>query len=127
LEDPEDLDDLGLDPWAFARDNGVNILANKDFRAAYTVADKLVAVLFDASDSDGYEFDIAVTARWRRRGLGAKLTDYALSIYEETSDAYGEDYTLNLDVINPAAEAMLAKRGLVVVGRERGHTLMTRR
>ena len=53
--------------------------------------------------------------------------DLALATYEENREAYGEDYTLNLDVISPVAARMLKQRGLVEVGREGGHVLMTRR
>jgi len=120
-------DDFEGDPWKLAKSVGVNILSNKDFRAGYTVDGEIIAALFDASDSDGYEFDIAVRKDWQRKGLGAKLMDVAFGNFEENRDAYGDDYTLNLDVISPVAALMLRKRGLVEVGREGGHILMTKR
>lgn len=121
-----DNQDFEGDPWALAKSVGVNILSNKDFRAGYTVDGEIVAALFDSSDNDGYEFDIAVHPNWQRRGLGSKLMDQALDIYEENQEAFGEEYTLNMDVISPVAQRMLRKRGLVEVGREGGHILMTR-
>jgi GNAT superfamily N-acetyltransferase len=120
-------EDYEGDPWELAKSVGVNILSNKDFQAGFSVGGELVAALFDASDSDGYEFDIAVRRDWQRKGLGAKLMDLAFDTFDENQEAFGEDYTLNLDVISPIAEKMLKRRGLVEVGRERGHVLMSRR
>ena len=121
-----DDQDFEGNPWALAKSVGVNILSNKDFRAGYTVDGEIVAALFDASDRDGYEFDIAVHPDWQRKGLGSKLMDMALDNYEENQEAFGEEYTLNMDVISPVAARMLKKRGLVEVGREGGHILMSR-
>mgnify|MGYP002638878121 CR=1 FL=1 len=121
-----DDEDFEGDPWALALSVGGNVLSNKDFRAGYTVDGVLVAALFDSSDRDGYEFDIVVHPDWQRKRLGSELMDAALDIYEQNSEAYGEDYTLNMDVISPVAQRMLADRGLVEVGREGGHVLMTR-
>ena len=121
-----DDQDFEGNPWALAKSVGVNILSNKDFRAGYTVDGEIVAALFDASDRDGYEFDIAVHPDWQRKGLGSKLMDTALDNYEENREAFGEEYTLNMDVISTVAARMLKRRGLVEVGREGGHILMTR-
>lgn len=121
-----DDEDFEGDPWALARSVGVNVLSNKDFRAGYTVDGVLVAALFDSSDRDGYEFDIVVHPDWQRKRLGSELMGAALDLYEQNSEAYGEDYALNMDVISPVAQRMLADRGLVEVGREGGHVLMTR-
>jgi len=122
-----DDDEYEGDPWQLAKSVGVNILSNKEFRAGFVVDGHLVAALFDASDRDGYEFDIAVAKDWQRKGLGKELMDIAFDIYRENAEAFGDDYTLNLDAINPIAARMLKQRGLVEVGRERGHILMSKK
>jgi GNAT superfamily N-acetyltransferase len=121
-----DSNDAENDPWELARSVGVNILSNKDFLAGHVVDGKFVSALFTASDNNGFEFDVVVDPAWQRKRLGSELMDMALDEYEELRDAYGEDFTLSLDVISPTAERMLKQRGIVEVGRERGHVLMTR-
>ena len=123
----DDWEDLEGDPWDLAQSVGVRVLSNKDLRAGFHVDGEIVAALFDASDRDGYEFDIAVRKDWQRRGLGKRLTEMALDLYEENREAYGDGYTLNLDVINPVMERLLRRHGLEETGREHGHVLMTKR
>ena len=122
----DDWEDLDGDPWEVAKDAGINILRGKEFRAGFEVDDKIVAVLFDESDSDGYSFDIAVDSDHRRQGLADKLLNVALDIYYENREAYGEDYTLKLDVVSPIMEKLLRQKGFTEVGREGGHVIMTR-
>ena len=125
--DSEDADDLDGDPWGLAHSVGVRVLSNKEFRAGYQVKGKVVAALFDdPSDPDEYSFDIAVSPQFQKLGLGGKLLDLALNLYEENKEARGDDYKMRLDVINPAMERMLERKGFVRVGREGGTTLMER-
>lgn len=126
LADPDEVDEFDNDPWELAHSVGVRVLSNKDLRAMYVVGSEIVAALFDASDPDGYEFDVVVSPEWQRKGLGSKLMDIALDQFEENAEAYGEGYALHMDVINPVAARMLKQRGLVETGREHGHILMTR-
>ena len=125
LFDADELEDLEGDPWALADSVGVNILRNKDFRAGYQVGGVVVAALFDDSnDPEEYSFDIVVSPQFQKLGLGKKLLKFALDSYSENKQAYGEDYKMKLDVVNPVMESMLRSRGFKEVGRERGITLM---
>ena len=122
----DQLEDLEGDPWDLAKSVGVNILSDKEFRAGFEVDGKIVAVLFDASTREEYSFDVAVAPEYRRRGLGKALVELALDTYEDNREAFGEDYALSLDVINPVMERLLRAMGFVEVGREGNHTLMTK-
>ena len=122
-----DPDEAENDPWKLAKSVGVNILSNKEFRAGYVVDGQMVAALFDEVNQDGYEFDIVVDPAWQNKRFGSKLMDIAIDQYDEMSEAYGDDFTFNLDIINPLAVRMLKQRGFVETGREHGHVLMTKR
>jgi len=122
----EEYEDLEGDPWEVAESAGINILRGKEFRAGFQVDGEIVAVLFDESDRDGYSFDIAVSPNHRRQGFAKRLLDIALDLYEDNREAYGEEYTLNLDVVSPIMEKVLKGKGFVEVGRQGGHTMMTR-
>lgn len=126
LVSSDDHTDYDNDPWELAREVGVRVLSNKDLRAMYVSGSEIVAALFDSSDSSGYEFDIAVSPSWQKFGLGSRLMDLAISLYEDNSEAYGEEYVLKADVISHVAEKMLRQRGFVEIGREPGHVIMTR-
>jgi len=120
----------GSDPWKLAQKAGINILSHMDFVAGYEAGGKLVAALFDSSDSgdqECYAFDIVVDPDgWQRRGLGGKLMDIAISQYDDLVEPF-PDIQFCLDAVNPHAVRMLKQRGFVETGREQGHTLMTRR
>ncbi len=122
----DEWEEFDGDPWEVADSAGINILRGKDFRVGFQYDGEIVAVLFDESDRDGYSFDIAVSPDHRRKGYAKKLLDLALDTYEENREAYGDDYTLNLDVVSPIMEKLLKSKGFKEVGRDRGHTFMTR-
>ena len=122
----DEWEEFDGDPWEVADSAGINILRGKDFRAGLQYDGEIVAVLFDESDRDGYSFDIAVSPDHRRKGYAKKLLELALDIYEENREVYGDDYTLNLDVVSPIMEKLLKSKGFKEVGRDRGHTFMTR-
>lgn len=125
--DSEDADDLDGDPWGLAQSVGVRVLRNKEFRAGYEVKGKVVAALFDdQSDPDEYSFDIAVSPQFQKLGLGGKLLDLALNLYAEQKEYRGPDYKMHLDVINPAMERMLERKGFVRVDQDRNITIMER-
>ena len=116
----------GQDPWKLAQKAGINILSHKDWKAGYEDKGLLVAALFDYADAECYDFDIVVDPAYQKRGLGAKLMDLAISEYKELTDPF-PDIQFCLDSVNPVTVRMLKQRGFVETGRERGHTLMTRR
>ena len=123
----DELDELEGDPWKLAASVGVGILSNKEFQAGYQINGKVVAALFDdPSDPDEYSFDIVVSPQFQKLGLGDKLLNLALNLYQENKEARGADYKIRLDVINPVMERMLERKGFVRVGREGGITLMER-
>jgi len=124
----EEEEEYEGDPYALAQSVGINILSDKEFRAGYAVEGILVAALFDSSqsgDQECYSFDVVVDAEWQGYGLGSKLIDLAIELYDELTDPF-PNIQFCVDAVNPAVVRLLKRRGFVV-SEERGeHTLMTR-
>lgn len=128
VDDSDETDEIEDNPRELAKSVGVNILRNKEFRAGYQVKGKVVAALFDdQSDRDEYSFDIVVSPQFQKLGLGGKLLDVALGLYADQKEYRGSDYKMRLDVINPAMERMLERKGFARIDQEGGITIMERR
>lgn len=132
-EDLEYLeDDYGLDPYeiqdqayALAKNNGINILSNKELFKMILDGGRVIAALFTASDMDEYEFDVVVDPEYRRQGLAKELVEDAVMDYEGVKEVYPE-VKFNVDVVNPNMQKLLEGMGFSVVDKVGDHTIMTR-
>lgn len=105
-----------------AKNGGVTILSDK----------RLVGILFDiklprvigglwvSDDRHRFSFDIAIDSSYQNMGLSKILIEGALGEYEMQKDVYdeiGNDFQMEVDVINPKlAKILKSKYGFHVIG-----------
>jgi len=116
--DPEDIDDL-------ASKSGINILSDKEINTIVLDDNKIIAGLWVGSDNEEMSFDIVVDPEYQRQGIAKQLIDYAIGEYDMNQEAYGDDYKLKGDIVNPNMVGYLKSKGFMVDDEIQGHILMT--
>lgn len=99
----------------------INVMSNRD--VATVILDDygdVAGVLLAAHDKTGFTFDVVVAKKHRRMGLGKILIKAGLDMYKDLVDVYGNDYEIELDVINPGLIKTLAEFGLEIKQKLRG-------
>ena len=131
--DEEDFfDDEGIDPeqvgeqaYALARKGGVRILSDKDPNAFVLDKDReVIGALFTSWQGGEFSFDVAVSRAHQGRHIGAQLIEYAIDTFNDSSEAYGDDAKMEIDVINRRLVRHLEKQGFTVIKKQGAHTLM---
>jgi ribosomal protein S18 acetylase RimI-like enzyme len=111
--------DLAMD---IAKSGGVNILRDK--RLSSILLDvkipRVIGGVWVSDDSNKFSFDIAIDSSYQNMGLSHLLVKDAISEYKIQKDIYddmGEDFGMEVDVINPKlAKILKDKYGFRVVG-----------
>jgi GNAT superfamily N-acetyltransferase len=103
------------DAYHLADECRVGILRDKKL---YTVAiedNKIIGALFVSEYfyNNEFSFDVVVDESYRNRGIGNKLTDYALDLFNEMKHDDLE-LKLNIEVVSPVMRSLLEKKGIGV-------------
>lgn len=106
------------------RESGIRILRNKELNLLAVQGGKVLGALYTENDGEEFSFDVIVDKPARGQGIGAKLIDMALDQFRQEEIEMGTQ--LKVDVVNPWVEKYLLHKGLKVVQRDGGHTIMTK-
>jgi ribosomal protein S18 acetylase RimI-like enzyme len=127
--DNEDFDEYGIDEYEasdrvleIAKNGGVTILRDKNL-SGILIDNKIKRVIggiWISDSSDKFSFDIAIDNSYQNMGLSEILIKSAIEEYRIQKDMYddmGEDFKMEVDVINPKlAQILKNKYGFYVVG-----------
>lgn len=109
---------------------GLNILRDKEL--SYVTLDtseipKVVAALWIGNDGETFSFDLAVHPKYQNKGLSNKLIKAAISEYKYQKEAYGDDFKMEVDVVNPKlADILRTKYGFKIINNlGNGRVIMT--
>ena len=83
----------------------------------------MVGALYVENNNYEFSFDVIVAKEARGQGIGAKLIDMALAQHRDQENEMGTE--LRVDVVNPWVEKYLKHKGLKVLTKQGGHTIMT--
>ena len=123
--------------WKIAQASPIRILSNKRLSAIAVLGRKVVGAAWTSVDqaySDDepsqFSFDVVVAPEAQGKGVGDALVGEMLDQFRHARHAY-DDLVLNVEVVNPAMERILARRGFRLRDEEdplaaRGRTMMTR-
>lgn len=121
-----DLSEFGMDEYEaadkaeeIAKDGGVTILRGQELSGILidSEASKVIGGLWVSNNPDKFSFDIAIDSGYQNMGLSSELIEAAISEYEDQKDVYGDDFKMEVDVINPKLANILDKKyGFNVVG-----------
>jgi len=136
-DDNEEMDKLAEKAWKIALASPIRILSNRELSAIALIGNKVVGGGWSAvehpryDDAEGtFTFDIVVDPKAQGKGVGDALVGEMLDQFRHERHAY-DDLVLNIEVVNPAMERILARRGFRLRDEEdplaaRGRTMMTR-
>ena len=96
--------------------SGVYIYNNKDLsNIAYNVqTQETVGVLVITHMQHAFSFDVIVKDEYKRKGIGKELVKIALSHYDDQKEAHGDEFEIEVEVINPDMGELLKKFGFIV-------------
>ena len=119
---PDEMEnDYSVDLDRIQKDSGISILSDKELNTLAVYNGKVVGALYTGTSGGEYSFDVIVDKSMSGKGIGSALVDMGLSQFRDFPD----DYVLKMDVVNPWVEKYLLKKGLKVVDKVGGHTIMT--
>jgi ribosomal protein S18 acetylase RimI-like enzyme len=125
----EDFEEYGIDEYEaadrvleIAKDGGVTILRDK--RLSGILVDikikRVIGAIWVSDDNEKFSFDIAIDSSYQNMGLSNILIRSAIDEYQSQKEIYddmGEDFKMEVDVINPKlAQILKNKYGFYVVG-----------
>ena len=137
-DDNEEMDKLAEKAWKIALASPIRILSNRELSAIALIGNKVVGGGWSAvehpryDDAEGtFTFDIVVDPKAQGKGVGDALVEEMLREFRSVRDMGDAEYVLNVEVVNPAMERILARRGFRLRDEEdplaaRGRTMMTR-
>jgi ribosomal protein S18 acetylase RimI-like enzyme len=122
---PEDIEyDYSSDLNRMEKESGIRVLRGKELDTLALQNGKVVGALYVEMTESEFSFDVIVDKPARGQGIGAKLIDMALTQYSQESSEMGT--ALKVDVVNPWVEKYLLHKGLKVLQKVDGHTIMTK-
>jgi ribosomal protein S18 acetylase RimI-like enzyme len=114
-----DFDEYGIDEYEaadraeeIAKNGGVTILRGQELSALLIDSkfSKVIGGLWVSNNSDKFSFDIAIDSGYQNMGLSSKLIQAAIGEYEHQKEMYGDDFRMEVDVINPKLAQILEKK-----------------
>ncbi len=116
-----DEDEAYNDAHKIAKDNGINILRNMELSQILIdynesedkhvrVPPKVIGGLWVSQNSSSFSFDIAIDKHYHNKGLFEMLIDAAIDEYEFNKEVYGDDFKMEVDVINPKLKEILENK-----------------
>lgn len=124
--------------WKIALASPIRILSDRELTAVAVIGNKVVGGGWSAvehpfsDDAEGtFTFDIVVDPKSQGKGVGDALVEEMLNQFRSVRDMGDAEYVLDVEVVNPAMERILARRGFRLRDEEdpravRGKTMMTR-
>jgi uncharacterized protein YjbI with pentapeptide repeats/GNAT superfamily N-acetyltransferase len=124
--------------WKIANASPIRILSNRELTAIAVIGNTVVGGGWSAvehpfsDDVEGtFTFDIVVDPKSQGKGVGDALVEEMLNQFRSVRDMGDAEYVLDVEVVNPAMERILARRGFRLRDEEdpravRGRTMMTR-
>lgn len=125
----EDFEEYGIDEYEaadkaleIAKDGGVTILRDKRLSGILIdiKAKRVIGAIWVSDDNEKFSFDIAIDSSYQNMGLSSILIENAIDEYKTQKEIYddmGEDFKMEVDVINPKlAQILKNKYGFYVVG-----------
>lgn len=125
----EDFEEYGIDEYEaadkaleIAKDGGVTILRDK--RLSGILVDikikRIIGAIWVSDNNEKFSFDIVIDSSYQNMGLSNILIRSAIDEYKSQKEIYddmGEDFKMEVDVINPKlAQILKNKYGFYVVG-----------
>jgi ribosomal protein S18 acetylase RimI-like enzyme/predicted GIY-YIG superfamily endonuclease len=124
--DEDDEGDYSDQAYELARKTVVNILSDKE-PSLYALFDGMVVgALFVGTGQDHFSFDVVVDPEFQGSGIGSHLVADAENEYQTRREAFGDDYKMQVDVINPKMKSLLENRGYRVTQDLGGRWMMTK-
>lgn len=117
-----DEDEAADSALEIAKNGGINILRDKRLSGILvdTQLSKVIGGIWISDSSDKFSFDIAIDNPYQNMGLSDILITSAIEEYKLQKDMYddmGEDFEMEVDVINPKLVQILKnKYGFHVIG-----------
>ena len=104
----EDVEEYGEEAYKLS-EKYFNVLKNTELKSVIVnETDQVVGALFtDETDSEKFSFDVVVHPDYQRQGIGIELVKEAISEFEYLKDVYGDDYYIDVHVINPNMRNLL--------------------
>jgi hypothetical protein len=118
----EDFEHYGLDFYEvgdialnIAKNGGVEILSDKRLYSILldSKIKRVIGCVWVSDNPEKFSFDISLESSYRNMGLSKKLIESALEEYNIQKEAYddmGEDFKMEVDVINPKLEKILKEK-----------------
>jgi len=118
----EELEEYEIDEYEavdialkIAKNGGVNILRNKKLKDLLIDSKdkKIIGALWVSDSKDKFSFDIAIDTSYQNMGLSHLLIKSAIDEYKIQKDMYedmGEDFNMEVDVINPKLAEILKNK-----------------
>ena len=126
LEDELPEETYAHQAWELARNSEINILSDKELSGVEVADNQLLGALWTSWDTDGgFSFDIIVDPLHRGKGVGSKLVDQAISIFNNLSDAFKNPH-YDIDAVNESMVRILQRKGFIIKNRIGNHVLMSR-
>lgn len=123
----EDFEEYGIDEYEasekaykIAKDGGVTILSDKSLYGMLfdTNDSEIIGGIWVSNSSETFSFDIAIDSSYQNKGLSHILIKSAIDEYSIQKDMYddiGEEFKMEVDVINPKlAQTLKNKYGFYV-------------
>ena len=118
-DDEVDLSEFNIDEYEaadkaheIAKNGGVNILRDKELSGLLldTNNNRVIGGLWVNDSNDTFSFDIAIDSNYQNMGLSHKLIQSAIDEFNFRKDIYGDEYKMEVDVINPKLAKILASK-----------------
>lgn len=111
--DPEDYDEAA----ERLANRYIRVSSDKEIEAIVGTDDEnpeVIGALFTGYTKYVFSFDIVVRHDHRKKGIARSLVQVAIDQYEQLKDAFGEEFHMEIDVINPDMERLLKSMGFKV-------------
>ena len=99
------------DAWLLANKVQIHISRDKEVLVYASAGQKVVGALFVNEGQDNFAFDIVVDPAYQGKGIGSRLVKYAENEYQIRKQAFGDDYKIQVDVVNPTMKRILESQG----------------
>jgi len=116
-----DGDEVADDAHKIAKDNGIRISSDKDLSQVLIdfgeskdkhirLHPRVIGGLWVNRDISYFSFDIVIDKHYHNKGLSDKLINAAIDEYEYNKEIHGDDYKMEVDVINPKLKEILENK-----------------
>ena len=117
IENDDFYDKVLQDVSKLTKDGNISFGSHEPFGVLLD-GDKVIGATWAKTDGQ-FSFHMVVDPNYQRQGLSKKLFDQAFNKYQSLKSSRGEDYKLNLNVVNPVLVSFLEREyGLHVINKD---------